>query len=50
MVFILIKKFFLQTTEAIRTTILQPVEGKPHSQKDRQNEKAEDFVTDEGKR
>ena len=24
------------------------MEGKPHSQKDRQNEKAEDFVPDEG--
>ena len=31
-------------------TILQPVEGKPHSQKDRQNEKAEDYVSDEGTR
>ena len=30
-------------------TILQPVEQKPHSQKDRQNEKAEDYVPDEGK-
>ena len=29
-------------------TILQPVEGKPHSQKDRQNEKAEGYVPDEG--
>ena len=38
-----------QTAEA-RTTVLQPVEGKPHSQKDRQNEKAEDFVPDEGTR
>ena len=39
-----------QTAEARRTTILQPVEGKPYSQKDRQNEKAEDFVPDEGTR
>ena len=31
-------------------TVLQPVEGKPHSQKDRQDEKAEDFLPDEGKR
>ena len=37
-----------QIAEARKTTILQPVEGKPHSQKDRQNEKAEDFVPDEG--
>ena len=29
------------------TTILQPVEQKPHSQKDRQNEKAEDYVPHE---
>ena len=35
-----------QTAEARRTTNLQPVEGKPHSQKDTQNEKAEDFVPD----
>ena len=33
-----------------RTTILPPVEQKPHSQKDRQNEKAEDYVPDEGTR
>ena len=39
-----------QTAEARRTTILQPVEQKPHSQKDRQNEKAEDYVPDEGTR
>ena len=32
------------TAEARRTTILQPVEQKPHSQKDRQNEKTEDYV------
>ena len=36
-----------QTAEIRRTTILQPVEGKPHSQKDRQKEKAEDFVPGE---
>ena len=39
-----------QTAHARRTTTLQPVEGKPHSQTDRQNEKAEDFVPDEGTR
>ena len=39
-----------QAAEARSTTILQLVEGKPHSQKDRQNEKAEDFVPDEGTR
>ena len=39
-----------QTAEAIRTTNLQPAERKPHSQKDRQNEKAEDYVPDEGTR
>ena len=33
-----------------RTTILQPVEQKPHSQKDRQGEKAEGYVPDEGTR
>ena len=37
-----------ETAEARRTTILQPVERKPHSQKERQNEKAEDYVPDEG--
>ena len=31
-----------------RTTILQPVEQKPHSQKDRQDEKAEGYVPGEG--
>ena len=35
-----------QTAEAKRSSILQPVEQKPHSQKDRQDEKAE---ADEGK-
>ena len=39
-----------QKTEARRTTILQPVELKPHSQKDRQGEKAESYVPDEGTR
>ena len=39
-----------QTAEARRTTILQPVEEKPHSQKDRQDEKAEGYVPDEGTR
>ena len=36
--------------EARRTTILQPVGQKPHSQKDRQDEKAEGYVPDEGTR
>ena len=36
--------------EARRTTMLQPVEQKPHSQKDRQNEKAEGYVPDAGTR
>ena len=36
--------------EARRTTILQPVEQKPHSQKDRQDEKADSYVPDEGTR
>ena len=31
-----------QTAEARRTTIQQPVEQKPHSQKDRQGEKADE--------
>ena len=39
-----------QTAEAGRTTILQPVEQKPHSQKDRQDEKAEGYVPDKGTR
>ena len=39
-----------QTAEARRTTILQPVEQKPHSQKDRQDKKTEDYVPDERKR
>ena len=39
-----------QTAEERRTTILQPVEQKPHSQKDRQDEKAEGYVPDEEKR
>ena len=39
-----------QTAEARRTTILQPVEQKPHSQEDRQDEKAEGYVPDEGTR
>ena len=36
--------------EARRTTVLHPVEQKPHSQKDRQGEKAEGYVPDEGTR
>ena len=39
-----------QTAEARRTTILQAVEQKPRSQKDRQDEKAEGYVPDEGTR
>ena len=39
-----------QTAEARRTTILQPVDQKPHSQKDKKDEKAEDYVPDEGTR
>ena len=39
-----------QTAEARRTTILEPVEQKPHSQKGRQDEKAEGYVPDEGTR
>ena len=39
-----------QTAEARRTTILQPAEQKPQSQKGRQNQKAEDYVPDEGTR
>ena len=37
-----------QTAEARRTTILQPVGKKSHSQKDRQDEKAEGYIPDEG--
>ena len=36
--------------EARRPTVLQPVEQKPHSEKDRQDEKAEGYVPDEGTR
>ena len=39
-----------QRAKARRTTILQPVEQKPHSQKDRQDEKAEGYVPVEGTR
>ena len=39
-----------QTVEARRNTILQPVEQKPHSQKNRQDEKAEGYGPDEGTR
>ena len=44
-----IKKEQNKTAEA-RTTILQPVEQKPHSQKVRQNEIADEHVPDEGTR
>ena len=37
-----------QTAEARKSTVLQPVEQKPHSQKDRKDEKAEGYVPDEG--
>ena len=36
--------------EARKTTILQPVDQKPQLQKDRQDEKAEGYVPDEGTR
>ena len=39
-----------QMAEERRTTSLQPVEQNPHSQKDRQDEKAEGYVPDEGTR
>ena len=39
-----------QRAEARRTTILHPVDQKQHSQKHRQNEKAEGYVSNEGKR
>ena len=39
-----------QRAEARRNTILQPVEQKTHSQKDRQDEKAEGNVPVEGTR
>ena len=39
-----------QRAEGRRTKILQPVEQKPHSQKDRQDEKAEGYVPDKGTR
>ena len=39
-----------QTAEARRTIVLQPVEQKPYSQKDRQDEKADGYVPDEGTR
>ena len=39
-----------QTAEARRTTVLQPVKQKPHSQKDKQDEKTEGYVPDEGTR
>ena len=44
------KKYESLLLEAKRTTILQPVEQKPHSQKDRQGEKADGYVPDEGTR
>ena len=37
-------------SEARRNTILQPVEQNPQSQKDRQDEKAEGYIPDEGTR
>ena len=47
---VVITKIKIIIGEARRTTILQPVEQKPHSQKDRQDEKAEGYVPDEGTR
>ena len=46
----LIKEGNTETAQARRTTILQPVEQKPHSQKDGQDVKAEGYVRDEGTR
>ena len=43
-------KYRGQTAEARRSTILQPAEQKPHSQKDRQDGKAKGYVPDEGTR
>ena len=40
----------LLLTEARKTTILQPVVQKPQLQKDREDEKAEGYVPDEGTR
>ena len=37
-------KHGVQTAEARRMTIPQPVEQNPHSQKDRQDEKAEGYL------
>ena len=39
-----------QTAEARKTTILQPVDQKTQLQKDREDEKAEGYVPDEGTR
>ena len=39
-----------QTAEARKITILQPVDQKPQLQKDREDEKAEGYVPDEGTR
>ena len=39
-----------QTAEARTTTVLQPVKRKQHSQKDRQDEKEEGYMPDEGTR
>ena len=47
---VLIKVKQEEKAEARRTTILQPVEQKPCSQKERQNENAEEDVPDEGTR
>ena len=40
----------ITTTEARKTTILQPVDQKPQLQKDREDEKAEGYGPDEGTR
>ena len=39
-----------ENREARKTTILQPVDQKPQLQKDREDEKAEGYVPDEGTR
>ena len=45
-----LKKLKIELPEARRTRILQAAEQNPHSQKDRQDEKAEGYVPDEGTR
>ena len=47
---VMCKKKVSRQQKQKRTTILQPVEQKPHSQIDRQNEKAEDYAPHKGTR